>query len=603
MTNHPFSWDYAHSRAVVMGTWQYQEFRPLPAAKNSFHRFASMLIGPQCGWPHNSVTHIPNEPHPGKIGDQLIREFKDTRDVALFYYVGHGQIDSRNELCLALTDTAQKEEYRRAATSLTFTAVREALRESEATTKIVILDCCFAGQAILQTNVLSGTRVAADWETRVVEAKELPSLVADKARTNGVYLMAAAGPYSEAIYEEKGRRPQTYFTKYLADVVQHGIEDGPRELTLGTLYERLEQNLIADGHTPPQSRNIDYGDKLLFARNATAGSGRRAVGAPPPAEQSQPIRQGAVLPPLRTANPLPGRRNPRTVVAVTCCVLFAGASGVAFSLLGAHHTGEPAAPLKHAFTLADDHGLDIHRQWTVSNATRPAFTETLTVTNPTGSLLQVSFNEPVPLPVAAELGRTHFSPATPIVKDSGHVLDWQLRVPAHKALTFSYTVGLPVTAVSAAQFGKWVTRFILALAAASKPHALRSLTVQPHSMRLAVSRVAQLTLTGSLPDGKKAPASSLSGVTWQSANRSVVAVTPNGKIRAVRAGSTVITARADGLTASVDVIVTAAPTPTPQATYQIQHPARQHAPAPTGPASSSKGSPSPTVIVTTPPSI
>jgi hypothetical protein len=70
---------------------------------------------------------------------------------------------------------------RRAATSLRFADVREALTGSGAAVKIVILDCCFAGLA---------TKAA-------LAAGHLLDLTAG----TGAYTMAATGAYTTAWYE------------------------------------------------------------------------------------------------------------------------------------------------------------------------------------------------------------------------------------------------------------------------------------------------------------------------------------------------------------------------------------------------------------------
>jgi hypothetical protein len=62
----------------------------------------------------------------------------------LFYFVGHGQLHG-DELCLALRGSPLAGPRR--ATSVPFSDVRAALRECDAETKIVILDCCFSGTA------------------------------------------------------------------------------------------------------------------------------------------------------------------------------------------------------------------------------------------------------------------------------------------------------------------------------------------------------------------------------------------------------------------------------------------------------------------------
>ena len=176
--------DYSQSRAVVIGTWDYDHLPPVTAAANSLNRMVSLLTGPLCGWPEGRMLVVANERSPGALPDRLITAFEDIIDVALFYYVGHGQIDMDDQLCLSLV-ASRTEANRRAATSLPFQAVRRALLDSSATTKIVILDCCFAGLANRPANTLAA----------------LPDDVLDKTAGAGAYTMAASGAYTTAWFE------------------------------------------------------------------------------------------------------------------------------------------------------------------------------------------------------------------------------------------------------------------------------------------------------------------------------------------------------------------------------------------------------------------
>ena len=139
---------------MLIGTWDYTFLEPVPAAAHSLLRMADLLTGPLCGWPLDRVLVVANEPGPGDIPDRLITAY-DGVDVALFYFVGHGQIAADNQLCLGLTQS-RPEWNRRAPTSLRFADVRQALLESGAVTKIVILDCCFAGLATTEVMGASG---------------------------------------------------------------------------------------------------------------------------------------------------------------------------------------------------------------------------------------------------------------------------------------------------------------------------------------------------------------------------------------------------------------------------------------------------------------
>src|ERR1039458_4023941 len=142
MADLPLLHEFGRSQAVVMGTWDYEFLTPVPAARNSLNRMVSLLTGPLCGWPESQLLVLANNHDPGDLADQLITAFENAHGMALFYYVGHGQIDMDDQLCLGLVKS-RAEANRRAATSLPFAAVRRALLDSSAATKIVILDCCF----------------------------------------------------------------------------------------------------------------------------------------------------------------------------------------------------------------------------------------------------------------------------------------------------------------------------------------------------------------------------------------------------------------------------------------------------------------------------
>lgn len=126
-----------------MGAWDYTHLPPLPAARHSLTRMTGLLTGPLCEWPASWVRVIPDAPRRGDLPDELMDLFTGVTDVALFYFVGHGQLHG-DELCLALTESPEGGP-RRQTTRLPFTDVRKALYECDARTKIVILDCCFSG--------------------------------------------------------------------------------------------------------------------------------------------------------------------------------------------------------------------------------------------------------------------------------------------------------------------------------------------------------------------------------------------------------------------------------------------------------------------------
>ncbi|MGW7530621.1 caspase, EACC1-associated type [Streptomyces sp. NPDC054783] len=234
---------------MLIGTWDYRHLAPVPAAQHSLHRMRSLLTSPLCGsWPEDQVAVVDNRAKSGDLPHELVLWLRNAVDVALFYYVGHGQYDNDDRLCLALGDSSP-DPVLRTTTSLTFDAVRLAFRASKAATKIAILDCCFAGLAAGHDSRLAGTH--------------------DIPRSPGFYLMMASGEFNTAWFETSAEspRPQTYFTKYLVDLIERGIPDHPAGLTLGPIFDKVADALVRDGKPAPGCRVSDHAAAFVFARN------------------------------------------------------------------------------------------------------------------------------------------------------------------------------------------------------------------------------------------------------------------------------------------------------------------------------------------------
>jgi hypothetical protein len=239
------------SRAVLIGTWDYEHLPTVPAARHSLERMRALLTGELCGWPADRVTVIDNRATPGDLHDQLIELYSDTDPdgVALFYFVGHGQPDDQDRLCLGLAGS-RTDFNRRASTSLRFDDVRGALTGCAAQTKVVMLDCCFAGLAARPQQSLSGAAVL------------------DMVRGAGAYTMAASGAYLPAWFETDTERPQTYFTKYFVDVVEAGIAGQPAGLALDRIFAEAAANLQRDRKPEPTHTARHEAGRTVFARNA-----------------------------------------------------------------------------------------------------------------------------------------------------------------------------------------------------------------------------------------------------------------------------------------------------------------------------------------------
>ena len=126
--------------------------------------------------------------------------------------------------------------------------------DSPARIKIVILDCCYAGQASLPTYTLGDPAYN----------------LLDMTVGTGAYVMTATKGPAVAWYEADTESdwPQTYFTKYLADLIESGIPSMPSRLRLSEIFGNLQDKLLKDRRPKPDHRSVENARDFPFAYNA-----------------------------------------------------------------------------------------------------------------------------------------------------------------------------------------------------------------------------------------------------------------------------------------------------------------------------------------------
>ncbi|MFI6151415.1 caspase family protein [Kitasatospora sp. NPDC051170] len=240
--------DYSRSRAILIGTGTYrsEDLPPLPAAANSLTGMREVLIDRKlCGWPRERVTTLLDPTGMAAVVQELRRLARETEDVLLVYFVGHGLILPRGQLCLTLTDTLPAHAD---VTGLDYARIREALLDSRARVKIVILDCCYAGRAN--------------------EALAPAATIGGTTRIRGAYTLTASDQAAHVVPLAEQAKTATSFTRELLGLIREGVPDAPEWLTLGDLYPHLRGRLEQLGLPDPDQRNSDTAALFGFTRNA-----------------------------------------------------------------------------------------------------------------------------------------------------------------------------------------------------------------------------------------------------------------------------------------------------------------------------------------------
>lgn len=259
--------DPHQSYAVLIGSTTYEspELEDLPAVAGNLRDLGLLLEDPSVwGLPGERCVRIVDPPSAEVLLDAVREAAQRTTDTLLVYYAGHGlmgpEVDS---LLLALPSSDPERPY----SSVDFASVRrEVLGAGRKVNRVVVLDCCYSGQAMV--GGMSGSVT-----------------MTEQARIAGTYLLTACAENRQAL--SPPGEPHTAFTGELIRALSDGLPGTGPLIGAPDLYEHLLGELRAKGRPLPQQRLSGTGRTLALARNrhgaggrttpATAGGSVRAV--------------------------------------------------------------------------------------------------------------------------------------------------------------------------------------------------------------------------------------------------------------------------------------------------------------------------------------
>ena len=269
------------SRAVLIGASTYKELEQLPAITRNLESLQAIFTSPDLwGLPARNCRLIPDPKSPAEVLDTIHRAASEADDTLLVYYAGHGLLDPyTDDLYLALTDSTPDRLY----TAVRYEDLRrEMIEVAHAAAKVVLLDCCYSGRAML--GGMSGS-----------------TEIADQARIEGTYLMTASADTVKA--QAPVGEEFTAFTGEVVTALGNGLPDGPDLLNVETLYWHVRAQLAAKRRPTPQQRAGNDGGMIVLARNRRGvpafGSSRGTHHAPCPAEAPPGYQQMIRRPPER----------------------------------------------------------------------------------------------------------------------------------------------------------------------------------------------------------------------------------------------------------------------------------------------------------------
>ncbi|MGH3771051.1 MAG: caspase family protein [Pseudonocardiaceae bacterium] len=238
--------DPARSRALLIGASHFAagtDLPAIPAVRANLTDLRRVLTSPDTGVLRPERCRMLADPTSvDEVGAALSAAVSAATDLLLVYYAGHGLVDDRGRLHLALAHT---QPHRARWTALPLELLREEIATSVAATRVLVLDCCFSGRAI---------------ET-MADAQTVISGQLDVAGTYTLTSTTANAPSHAPVGDR-----HTAFTGALL----HAL-DNADPLTLDQIYTAIDRDLAARNLPRPQRRAVNAaGDLALSLGPATA---------------------------------------------------------------------------------------------------------------------------------------------------------------------------------------------------------------------------------------------------------------------------------------------------------------------------------------------
>ncbi|SCG48171.1 caspase family protein [Micromonospora rifamycinica] len=248
MTNadrHPVG-DPAVSHAVLIGTATYRHpsyrGRNLPGVSANVAKLGSMLRQ-DVPWGLAPVRclAVMNPTSADEILTAIESAGTQCRGTLFVYYAGHGFCSSTNPDELYLTHSGSAED--RQATALEYRHLRDALIHCGAPNKILVLDCCYAGNATRTMGSLNG-----------------------HLAIEGTFVLAATGPNRAA--RADSATGLTAFTNELVGVLgKDGVPGAGPFVSIEEVAARTHERLEASGLPLPTRQAHGYAGRRPIFKN------------------------------------------------------------------------------------------------------------------------------------------------------------------------------------------------------------------------------------------------------------------------------------------------------------------------------------------------
>ena len=238
--------------ALIVANYEFEDSRlqKLTSPAKDAEALAKILQDPDIGNFNEIILQVNQSA--SVLRKEIISFFSKRMpdDMLLFYYSGHGIMDSRGRLYLATKDTEMESPK---ATAIQSSYIGEEMDESRSNRQILIVDCCYSGALMQGAKSGVGTKINVDtfagngYGRVILTATDAVQLAWEGDRIDGEV-------------------NQSLFTHYFIEGITTGNATPYKELiSVDDIYNYIYKNVRS--YQNPQKKSSSQEGELIIARN------------------------------------------------------------------------------------------------------------------------------------------------------------------------------------------------------------------------------------------------------------------------------------------------------------------------------------------------
>ena len=225
---------------MLIGASSYSHLDDLPAVQANVPALRALLCGPNAPFQTENCAALVDPATTVEVSQAVQKAAREATDTLLVYYAGHGLLDDRGDLHLALPQSDNASVY---DTAVPYDWIRRPIESTGAARRVVILDCCYGARAF------------------GVQSES----VIDLAVVDGTYVMAAARETAVAL--SPPGETFTAFTAELIETLSGGVPGAGELLDLNVIFRHVRGRLKARSRPTPLDLDRNGLGATPFIRN------------------------------------------------------------------------------------------------------------------------------------------------------------------------------------------------------------------------------------------------------------------------------------------------------------------------------------------------